>query len=266
MKCLLLTFDVEEFVIPREQNLNYNENEIFEIGKKGLIIVKDILDKTDIKSTFFITLEFAQRYPELIKRISNENHEIGFHGCKHSDDYSTMKSNEAIKVLNKGRKKLQKIVNKRIYGFRAPQLKKPKDVVLKEAGFTYDSSIHPTYIPGRCNYLNRSRHIVKKDGLILVPISVTPFFRLPFSWIWFRMLGINYAKMCTILSLIDTDYINLYFHPWEFCPYEKNLNIPPIYKWHNHRWLIQGLQNYINFCKNKKLKSTSIINYIKKEI
>ena len=40
-------------------------------------------------------------------------------------------------------------------------------------------------------------------------------------FLWFRNIGLGYAKICTRLSLIGSDYVNIYFHPWEFVNLEK---------------------------------------------
>jgi len=50
--------------------------------------VLDILKKHHIKATFFLLGERANRYPEIVRRIQNEGHEIGSHTYTHSDGYN----------------------------------------------------------------------------------------------------------------------------------------------------------------------------------
>ncbi|MDO5564225.1 MAG: polysaccharide deacetylase family protein [Eubacteriales bacterium] len=45
----------------------------------------DILDKYNIKSTFFMTEEWVESNPELVKEVSKRGHEIGNHSYKHPD-------------------------------------------------------------------------------------------------------------------------------------------------------------------------------------
>ncbi|WP_409296782.1 glycosyltransferase [Peribacillus sp. SCS-26] len=47
--------------------------------------ILDILDKNDIKGTFFIVGENALMHPELVKRLHREGHEIGNHTYTHAD-------------------------------------------------------------------------------------------------------------------------------------------------------------------------------------
>lgn len=45
--------------------------------------VMDILKEKEVKSTFFLSGPWAEKYPEFPKRLVAENHEIGSHGNEH---------------------------------------------------------------------------------------------------------------------------------------------------------------------------------------
>ncbi len=47
--------------------------------------ILDILNKYNVKATFFVIGKNAERYPELVKRIISEGHEIGNHTYTHPD-------------------------------------------------------------------------------------------------------------------------------------------------------------------------------------
>lgn len=51
----------------------------------------DILKKHNVKATFFLLGERAKRYPEIVKRIHGEGHEIGSHTYSHCDGYNVDK-------------------------------------------------------------------------------------------------------------------------------------------------------------------------------
>jgi hypothetical protein len=96
-----------------------------------------------------------------------------------------------------------------------------------------------------------------------IPISVTAFFRLPFSWIWFRNFGLKYAKICTRLSLINSDYINLYFHPWDFVDLRDfKGKISPFILKNAGRRFSRMFEDYIGYCKRINLKSKTVSEYI----
>lgn len=53
-------------------------------GEEGETILK-ALKKENVKCTFFVTGEFAQKYPNLLKKIAADGHEIGNHTWSHPD-------------------------------------------------------------------------------------------------------------------------------------------------------------------------------------
>lgn len=45
--------------------------------------ILDILEEKDVRSTFFLTGEFIRKYPQTVKRIASEGHEVGNHTWSH---------------------------------------------------------------------------------------------------------------------------------------------------------------------------------------
>ncbi len=62
----------------------------------------------------------------------------------------------------------------KVTGFRMPRLKPFDHKVLAGWGFVYDSSINPTYLPGRYNLLHKSPLPYLENGLLELPCSTTP--------------------------------------------------------------------------------------------
>lgn len=46
----------------------------------------DVLKKNNVKGTFFILVDRASKYPDLVKRIVNEGHNIGLHSFRHVNE------------------------------------------------------------------------------------------------------------------------------------------------------------------------------------
>jgi len=196
MKKILLTFDVEEFDLPRELGKPLKKEEEFEISRKGLLSVLNLLSHYNAKATFFVTTNFAKKYPQLIKNISKD-HEIACHGHSHSDDYSNKKFFDKIRLAKKEK---EKIIGKKIKGFRAPRFNIKNIEKLHDLGFVYDSSIHPTWIPGRYMNLFKKRKIYKIGNIIEIPISVLPFLRLSIFWLAFKNFPESYAQKINGIS------------------------------------------------------------------
>jgi len=258
-RLFLLTFDLEEFDLPTEYGEKINKDEMYDIGYQGIGKILEILKKLDIAATFFTTGNFAKKYPKKILDVYKNGHEIASHGLSHADNYEIEKNLKSD--LSQGKKILEEIINEKIIGFRAPRLQYPPFKILKELKFRYDSSIHPTYIPGRYNNTRTSRNYYKINDILEIPASVTPLFRLPFSWIWFRNIGLSYAKICTNLCFFNLSFVTLYFHSWEFVD-SKNHNIPFLIENRTGEWMNKSIEKYLNWCLSKQIKFITMKDYI----
>lgn len=262
MKYFCLSFDIEEFDVPLEFNKSISEEDMFGISNKGTKRIIRLLDNRRLKATFFTTARFAIKYPSLIKEISKK-HEIGLHGYNHNSDYGNMHPSEALKELIKAKKEIEKITSKKIYGFRAPRMSSVSTDVLKKLGVEYDSSLNPTYVPRHYNNLFEPRKIFEKEGIIIIPASVVPIIRAPIAWVWFRNLGLSYAKFCTRLCLLADNYAISYFHPWEFVSLAK-LDIPLLFKRNTGINIYNNLDKYIGWLMDKKIKFITMKNLAEK--
>ncbi len=252
-KHLLLTIDLEEFDLPLEYGLEISKKEQFEISKKGLLRLLDLFKKHKIKATFFTTTNFGKKYPKEIKKIAKD-HEIAYHGFSHSDNCK-QKSTE---YLLKGKKELEKIINKKIKGFRAPRFECQPYELIKKLKINYSSNLHPTWIPGRYNNIFKKRQIFKREGIKEIPISVMPIIRLPLSWLFFRNIPLIFTKLGVNLN---TKYFMIYFHPWEFVNL-SHLKIPKYIKKVTGKESIKKVEKFLIWCNKKDLKSTTISEYL----
>lgn len=97
------------------------------------------------KITFFCTGISAELYPEILKEIAANGHEIACHGNYH-DDVNKMKPDVLYTELKFAQDKLSQVTNKNVVGFRAPRFSIDKldferlDVISQL--FKYDSSLH----------------------------------------------------------------------------------------------------------------------------
>jgi peptidoglycan/xylan/chitin deacetylase (PgdA/CDA1 family) len=204
---ILLSFDVEEFDMPLEYNFNIAIEIQMEIGKKGLDNLMPILNDQNYNTTLFTTANFANHYPDSIKGLS-EKHEITSHTFYHS--------NFTTAHLLESRIRLEEIIQKPVKGLRMPRMRQVPVADIKEAGYSYDASIHPTWLPGRYNNFHLPRTKYSEQGLIRVPASVSPNFRIPLFWLSFKNFPYAMYLKLALQTLKKDGYLSLYFHPWEF--------------------------------------------------
>lgn len=261
MKYFCLSFDLEEFDIPIEFGIKIKEEDTLRESFEGTKKIMNLLDELKVGATFFVTAKFAEKFPSVIQRLS-EKHEIALHGYKHDSNYKTMAYDAAFAELSKAKRIIERIISKRIYGFRSPRSICPDLKVLKDLGISYDASLHPTYIPGHYNNFFKKRKPYIQENIVRIPTSVTPLIRSPFTWLWFRNLGLTYAKLCTKAATFTEDYVSIYFHPWEFQNL-KSYALPNYIQRNTGQNLERNLKEYILWCLKNKFRFTTIEEYVR---
>ncbi|MBU1125531.1 MAG: polysaccharide deacetylase family protein [Candidatus Omnitrophica bacterium] len=102
-----------------------------------------ILRQYRIKATFFVLGCIAEEFPDLIKEIAQQGHEIASHGYSHQSLYAVGQE-EFSRELSRSLAVLRKLTSQRILGFRAPYFSlNEKDWIWEifwAHGIMYDSS------------------------------------------------------------------------------------------------------------------------------
>ncbi|MEO5582689.1 MAG: polysaccharide deacetylase family protein [Saprospiraceae bacterium] len=253
MKYILLSFDLEEFDIPLEYGQQIDLKEQLQVSHRGLERLIPALTDQGIECTFFTTATYAQAHAEEIKNLS-AMHEIASHANTHTgfetNDYS------------KSKQYLEHIIQKPVYGFRMPRLATVDIDEIKKAGYQYDSSIHPTWIPGRYNHRHLPENIFSDHGILRVPCSVSPSpIRFPLFWLSFKNLPLNSYRYFLNQSLTKNGYACLYFHPWEYADI-GSFKLPGIIKSVHGMKLIDKLAHFIKLYKQKGIQFISIKEYL----
>jgi peptidoglycan/xylan/chitin deacetylase (PgdA/CDA1 family) len=215
MKPLLLTFDVEEFDLPAELGRPLERDQEFAVTASGLAVILALLARHGVRATFFVTGAFARERPLAVSEIAHAGHEVAVHGLAHADDYTCLAPEIAVARLASARGIIEQMLGSSPAGVRTPRLRPCPSATLRAAGFSYDASPHPTWMPGRYRGLGLPRAPWREDGLVRLPISVLPGLRLPVSWLWYRAVGRVIGLRAIRLAARAAPYLHLYFHPWE---------------------------------------------------
>lgn len=203
-----LGFDVEEFDFPLERGREIDFETQLAVSTAGLEALLAMLERQGVRATFYTTANFAQHRPELIRRIDAAGHEIASHDFYHSAGAAS--DPVASKAM------LEQIVGHKIVGYRAPRLAVAAPAALLAAGYKYNSSLNPTWIPTRYNNLCAPRTIFFDEGLCIYPVSVAAPLRVPLFWIALHVMPLGLYTALANTALRRDGHLNLYFHPWEF--------------------------------------------------
>ena len=107
-----------------------------------------ILARHNLTSTFFVPGYTAVRYPDVVRSIVADGHEIAHHGYLHEPMRGKTEQQEAD-ILDRGLDALDAVTGSRPVGYRAPmwELNWHSPKLLQARGFLYDSSLMDTDHP-----------------------------------------------------------------------------------------------------------------------
>ena len=240
-RTLCLSFDFEECDLPREAGVEFPIEDGMRVSVEGAAAVLDILDRQNVKATFFCTLNFAERAPEIMRRIIAGGHELAAHGVDHF--------RQTAEDPFRCREGLKRLYGVEVAGYRQPRMFPVDDAALKAAGYLYNSSLNPAFIPGRYCHFDVPRRPFVKAGLLQIPASVTPILRFPLFWLSLHLLPACVYHALVRYVLRHDARVVTYFHPWEFSDElarrAKELKVPALVRPHLGSSMRRRLENFI---------------------
>jgi polysaccharide deacetylase family protein (PEP-CTERM system associated) len=200
-----------------------------------------LLNKYDTNATFFILGKLAEKYPELIKEIAKNGHEIGSHSYSHKTLHELGMKNFENEV-KKTNGILKSIIGKSPIGFRAPTFsidntnKWALDILAKN-GYMYDSSVFPvktnlygvpdapvfSYCPSKDNITVHDPN----GPIIEFPLSVIKIGKnIPIAGgFYLRLFPISILKYA-INRVNMRRSVVIYMHPWEMYSLTQKVSLP----------------------------------------
>lgn len=251
---VLISFDVEEFDLPREYGAEISLIEGVKVSAEGLKRVLKMLDETGVKATFFVTGNFARSKPELVKQIVKEGHEVACHGVDHFEPLPS--------DVKESKKIVEKVAGVKVVGYRQPRMFEINYEELKRCGYLYDSSVNPAWIPGRYNHLDVPRKPFVKKGVLEIPTSVATGVRVPLFWLALHLFPVRVYLSLARMSLKKTGYLATYFHPWEFARI-REYKVPKYIIYNSGEKLVGRLKRVIARLKKDGYEFVTYAEYYK---
>jgi polysaccharide deacetylase family protein (PEP-CTERM system associated) len=207
----------------------------------------DLLDRCQVRSTFFVLGWVARHEPRLVEAIRQAGHEIASHGDSHRRVYEM--SREAFATdLDAGIRALADAGAHGVAGYRAPEWsindRSPWALeVLVRKGLQYDSSMTPLRIVGNPTY-PQVPHIRRTAAgpIVEFPPLVGRWFgqNVPLGGGW----GLRMSRPASVLrEIADRNQHGqpalLFVHPWEIDPDPPNVRLPTSLRF-SHYWRLDG--------------------------
>ena len=194
-----------------------------------------LLNEHKTKATFFVLGWIADRYPELVRRIADNGHEIASRGFLHQP---LLKLTETARRddLTRSRELLEDTIGRPVTGFRLSDgWLTRRDLwflnELQEAGYLYDSSLMPRRRDFRSQPWRRFIHEQKcRNGSLLeIPPSTWPM-----GGAWMPIAGGNYLRQLpenlmqtAVGKWLETESspFVMYFQVWELDADQPRLSV-----------------------------------------
>jgi polysaccharide deacetylase family protein (PEP-CTERM system associated) len=185
--------------------------------------ILDMLSQRCIHGTFFTLGWIAQRYPQLVRRIVAEGHELASHGYGH-ERASDLSESAFTQDITQAKKLLEDLSGSAVLGYRAPSFSIGVGNLwafdcLARAGYIYSSSVYPIKhdhygMPDSPRFAYRLG-----NGLLEIPVTTLRVMNrnLPSSGGgYFRLLPYALSRwMMQRINQQDREAAVFYFHPWE---------------------------------------------------
>lgn len=226
--------------------------------------ILELLDRYDVKGTFFVLGWVAERHGNLVKDIKESGHEVASHGYSHKLIYN-QSINEFREETIRSKSLLEDIIQKPVIGYRAASYSITNRSlwaldVLSEAGFKYDSSIFPVYHDryGISDARPEPHVMTCGNGASLVefPLSVCELYRykLPISGGgYFRLYPYSFTRWA--LRRLNKNYrpFVFYMHPWEIDPDQPRIKTNILSRFRHY--------NNLEICKKRTEELLNDFNF-----
>jgi polysaccharide deacetylase family protein (PEP-CTERM system associated) len=214
-----------------------------------------LLREAQVRATMFVLGKFAGAFPEVVRQIRSDGHEVACHGYGHVEIFNQSRQEFAADV-RRSKDVIEQILGEPVKGYRAPDFSIVRRTlwaleVLAEAGFEYDSSIFPV---ARARYGIPDWPLSPVEVCLSANRSITEFPIGAFRWLgrnwpiggggYHRLLPGFVSRYLTSNAMRSAPFV-FYCHPYEFDPSELNeiqIKIPLHVRLHQglgRRWCMQ---------------------------
>ncbi len=191
--------------------------------ERNVNAILEMLASHGTKATFFTLGWIAERYPQLVRQIVKEGHELASHGYGH-ERASDQTEAAFFADIHLAKIVLEDLADGEVNGYRAPSFSIGTGNLwafdcLVRAGYRYSSSVYPIRhdhygMPDSPRFVHEVR-----PGLVEIPITTLRVLNrnLPSSGGgYFRLLPYSVSRwMLGRVNGHDREAGVFYFHPWE---------------------------------------------------
>jgi polysaccharide deacetylase family protein (PEP-CTERM system associated) len=186
----------------------------------------DLFQRHRVEATFFVLGWVADRFPDLVKEIEHQGHEIATHGYSHRL-LTFLQPEEFRSDLHRSLEALSRASSHQIRGFRAPSFSLTQRTlwaadILQESGIQYDSSVFPVRFHPEYGMADAQLGpYLLREGLTELPMTVAKVLgrRIPCcGGGYFRLYPYGVTRWLMRKCNAQGRSVIFYLHPWELDP------------------------------------------------
>lgn len=251
----VLSFDVEEhfqvaafWSAARRREWNQLASRVERNTRK----VTELLSEHSTKATFFVLGWVAERYPEMVRNLVQQGHEIASHGYGH-ELVHTQTPAQFREDVRHSKRILEDLTGRQVMGYRAPSFSiTPRTQwaisILIEEGYRYDSSIYNRFRGAKGSTVDvAGPYQLETEAGTIWEVSPSTMnacgLQLPVAGGgYFRLLPYAASKMFLKRLEKQGAQLVMYFHPWELDPDQPRMDGP----------LLSKVRHYLNLDKTEQ--------------
>lgn len=248
---ILLTFNLIFHPKKQQKRLEISEEQQIEnlVGNTKSIL--RLLENHDTRCTFFIGTDIVSKFLPLCKKIIASGHEVGLY-------------NEGITVeqLHQLKTETEVLLGKPIKGFRQKNhLLANSD--LKELGFNYVSNVEHSDILFPFKRLKRSTEIIEKDGISMVPDSISPYSQLPYNDFVFQVIPMKFYEGMVAETLKNDQFVLIYLDITQFTDLQRYPFSAPFYrKINSGKKMEDRLEHFLQWIDGQEHATSRMKDYL----
>lgn len=192
---VMVTFDFDAELLRKsvigKRTIGFSDTSRGQYGPdEGLKRCLDMLERQQLKTTFFVPGRIAELYADKVQQIADAGHELAYHGYLHEASVD-MPAAEERENMAKSEALLEKISGRKVVGYRGPLDLLPNCAMqlMTERGYLYGSTLKD------CDWA----YVHEDYPLVELPTEPTLD---DFSWFYF-----SYADEATITCSYPVDYV-----------------------------------------------------------
>lgn len=223
--------------------------------------VLGLLRETRVRATMFVLGKLAESFPQLVKEIQDDGHEVACHGHGHLK-ITQQSPDQFLADVRDAKDLLEQITGEPVKGYRAPDFSVVRSTLwaldaLAEAGFEYDSSIVPAQLPryGIAGWPVLPVRVQLGEGTSILEAPLATVRAFGRNWPvggggYHRLLPGFASRYFARRVMSDAPFV-FYCHPYEFDVFELKeipVRVPLTVRFHQgagRRWFDQRFRDFV---------------------